>query len=276
MREQFFGRLPLRFFVDHFYRPEPGYVSNRLFVVGTTDAAWQRLGSPSALASPESVGRRLEKLKSRFGSDYFHPVEMEQALLSKSLRTVRLHALGSAGTNIARASYRFVKAQRIRARTEIVVHPDKVEPMEYAQIAAEEQRDGVLSLHTECAVYYELDRLFETRSTELVFASHYYMPLDGMQLATRSDSPVVTRRIASHPSPQGLVEPWVRDGAELVHASSNSHAAAMVLSGEADMCVTTASAVHSMDLKTVEDFGSPTMLFTLGTPLDTEQIRQLF
>jgi len=275
LREHFFAGRPMRFFVDQFYRPAPGFESNRLYIIGTTDQAWRELGSPATQASPSYKRDRLAKLKHQFGPNYLHPTEVEQALKSEAVERIRLHALGSEGTNIARATRQFVTAHALQDRAEVIVHPNRVEPLQYAQVAAEDVRSGVFPLHTECAVYYELDRMFDTRSSELVFAAHHYMPLDGMQLAARTDQPVEGGVIASHPSPKGLVRRWQREGSEVIAASSNTHAAAMVLAGEADMCVTTTSAAQAMNLATIEHFGSPLMMFTFGTPLNRNQIRDL-
>ena len=275
LRQQFFGGLALRFFVDHLYRPEDDHSSNRLFVVGTTRWAWTMTGAGSAQPSERVAQRRKKRLEERFGPLYLHAQDVERALKAPGVHKIKLHALGPEGTNIARACRHFVAALGIESRAEVVVHPNKVEPLEYAEIAARERREGVVPLHAECAVYYELDRLFETRRSELVFAAHLYLPLDGMQLAARQGSCVTTGTIASHPSPRGLARRWFQAGAEFVAASSNADAAMMVAAGEAEMCITTASASRALGLQTLEDYGSPTMLFTFGTPLGGRDIRRI-
>jgi len=61
----------------------------------------------------------------------------------------------------------------------------------------------------------------------------------------------------------------------VVKATSNSAAAQMVVTGEADACITTGSGLNETpSLVSRHVFGSPVWLFTIGTPLDQSQLQE--
>ena len=201
-------------------------------------------------------------------------------MTSPSVHRVRIHGLGPDGTNIARAC-RTLAAGLPPGLAEVVVHGRKVEPPEYARIAAAEARPGVLPLYVECAVFYGLCDLFAERPGEVVLAGHLYLPLDAMQIACRPERAARgldgrDLALASHPSPLGLASRMLDAGvARHRPASSNSDAAEMVRLGEADLCITTETAARLAGLFTLHAFGSPTMLFTIGASVDGDTLDAL-
>lgn len=274
-RDQFFGHPWFHFFADHHYRPCPNHQSPALFTVGTTAralAALALLHGPTAGATARAAEDRRQSMRLRHGEKFIDDALLSRVLRSCSGATIRLHSLGPEGTNIAKAGRLFLRRHGLEPESSIVVHERKVEPLEYAAIAASEAHDGILPLHMECAVFYDMHTLFAARRDEVVFAGHQYMPLDEMQIATRCRDvhqriPADRLVVASHPSPRGLARPLTMRGAELVTASSNSDAAVMVAEGRADACITTESARQRTGLETLHRFGCPMMLFTVGTPL---------
>lgn len=279
LKGRFFGHPRLLMFSDHHYVPSPDHESPRLFVVGTTRAGIDHLQPGSNRAAMEQRARRGESLRQRSNGRLVGPDRFGDILRSPAVRQIRIHGLGPAGTNIARCCEWLVQHEDVRGKSEVVIHGRKVDPMEYAEIAAREAGDGVLPLHVECAVYFALGELFSRRPREVVFANHYYLPLDGMQLAARPsfepsavcDGPL---RLASHPSPLGLVSPLLeRRIVANVTASSNSDAAEMVRLGEAETCITTETGARQSGLATLHRFGSPTMLFTVGASVANQVLQ---
>lgn len=278
LKEVFFRNPRFHLFADHVYVPERHCGPPALFTVGTTTRAFAHLlaSKPSLPGLETCRKQRHERLKVRFGSVFLSDMDVVETLQSAAVQEIRLHGLGPLGTNIAQCCEYFTETNGLTAKTNIIIHGSQFEPLQYANLAASEVRAGVIPLHVECAVYYGLNELYHSRHKEIVFASHYYMPLDEMQLAARSASPtkpVDELRVASHPSPVSLARPLFEAGARYVKASSNADAAKMVRSGDADVCVTTGSAADNMNLVKIHEFGCPTMLFTVGASVDTATLR---
>ena len=278
-RDLFFGHPWFHFFVDHHYRPCVYHQSPALFTVGTTAHVLSSLQPHwcSPAASARAVEERRLFMRRRHGKSHVDDAPLSHILRSSRGTTVRLHCLGPEGTNISKAGRLFLRRHGLDPDASLVVHGRSVEPLEYSAVAASEIDPQTLPLHMECAVFYDMHTLFMTRRDEVVFAGHQYMPLDEMQLATRSGAglratPSDRLVIASHPSPRGLARRLVECGAEIAIASSNADAAVMVAEGRADACITTESARGRSGLETFHRFGSPMMLFTIGTPLSARSL----
>lgn len=279
LRHRFFLHPEVVHFADfNMVRMPEDHGSLRLTTVGTSPSGIAALRRTSDERIESLVQARSANMKRVLGSDIFTYAELRKLLQGDKAGTINMHALGPTGTNIAQASASYLR-DHAEGRGEVIVHPNKVEPMRYAQIAAEERSASILPLHMECAVYYDMGRLFRDRVRETVFADQHNMPLDEMQLAAAvgTDLSALQRtiRIASHPSPIALVKPWLdAEAAKYIKASSNSDAADMVLRGEADACITTESGRRTRDLAKVHSFGSPVMMFTVGTPYSMQELHE--
>jgi hypothetical protein len=278
LNDRFFRNPDRVSFVDHQYVPHATHASPEIKTIGTTAHGLAAVNAVHVGSNLPWLQRcRAKALKAVCGAAMHSPMDMRSTLHSSGVEKIRIHALGPKGTNIQQVADQYVQLHGIGAKAEVIVHERGVEPMEYAEIAAKERMEGVLPLHIECAVYYHMAALYRKRANELVFADHHEMKLDTMQLAAQSSLPESRPlRLASHPSPVGLVHRWIESG-DAVHikASSNADAAAKVAEGGADCCITTESARRAHALQQLHSFGAPTMLFTLGTPCDTVDLERL-
>lgn len=284
-----FGQL----LMGHVYMPIANHQSPSIHVIGISNKGL-RILSESKPQPNESLIQEMARIRrnalagdllylrqeGRLSNDEFRNI-----LRSQSVRKIIAHALGPVGTNISQAMELYIKTVGVEGKTDLIVHPAGIEPMAYAEDAMKEVEEGVVPLHMECAVYYEMQRLFNQRRNEVVFADHQYMALDTMQLASvKPIEELAARgvmRVATHPSPKPLIDPWIESKpprAQWLKATSNAAAAQMVLSGEADACITTASSLNQEQAQTQglvsrHVFGSPIMFFTIATPLTQEQLR---
>lgn len=241
----------------------------------------------------EALEQKRSKRIKEFLGDILTATDVRRILQSSLVENIVLHALGPRGTNISQAAALYISRLGISHKAQVRIHDAGITPMEYAQIAAEETQTllsngrlpGKLHLHMECAVYNDMGKLYDQRAREAVFIDEQDMDLDTMQLGAavtieELQGVVAAQgsiRIATHPSPRSLILPWLDRGvATWVQASSNSAAARMVTNGEADACVTTASAVSLLSargIRTLHEFGSPNMIFTVASPLTHDQLR---
>lgn len=266
--------------MGHLYVPTANHKSPSLYAIGVANQGINILAR--SIVHTDDLGSIKKQMESRrrdiLGENLSNS-DFRRILQSPSVYKVIAHALGPKGTNISQAMEQYVKSLGIEGKTDLIVHPKGIEPMEYAEMARSEVEPGVIPIHMECAVYYDMAKLFDQRTNEVVFADHHYMPLDVMQLASITDIEELAAgrkmRIATHPSPKPLIDPWVNSGnAEWIKATSNSAAAQMVISSEADACITTGSGLReAQGLTSRHVFGSPIMLFTIATPLNQEQLR---
>lgn len=271
-----------------------------LYTIGITRHGIVVLDQSDATAqTTTSVAYREKKRSARIKAvvgDIITPADFHDILHSQQVKYVIIHALGPAGTNISQASHLYAERIGITGKTEVTIHGVGITPLDYAQIAADETRASLssgtlpetLHLHVECAVYNDMDRLYEERAEEAIFIDEQNMALDTMQLAAvvsmeELQNMVKSRgriRIATHPSPRSLVLQWIERGlVEWIQASSNSAAALMVAKGQADMCVTTASSVglltkHGREIHTLYEFGSPNMIFTIASSMTHKQLQR--
>ncbi len=264
--------------MGHLYRPEPQHESPMVHVVGISNQGLEIVNG-SRVESYEKLEREMAIRRSEvLGNTRVSNDEFRDILRSRSVRKIIAHALGPTGTNISQAMALYIRTQKVEEKTNLIVEPT-AEPMAYAEFALEEIADGVVPLHMECAVYYAEETLFNSRTGELVLGDHQYMDLDAMQLASIKPIEELAERgvmrVATHPSPKPLMDPWVDSGhAEWLKATSNAAAAQMVLSGEADACITTGSGLkEAPGLISRHMFGSPVMFFTVATPLNQAQLR---
>jgi len=288
LADRFFRHPEVVHFADHQYMPAEDRGTLMLHTVGTTAHGLQQLPRPStdlAALQRERSARAHELL----GDDLPTCYDIRDLLASDQVRRVRLHALGPRGTNIQQASEQYIDALGLQSKADLLVHPRGVTPVQYAEMARQDMAEGVVPLHMECAVYFGMANLYRQRvreNLELLLADHHYMPLDEMQLAgngalAREDDGML--RIASHGSPKPLVAPWIEGDAApavCIDATSNAAAADMVRGGEAELCITTESGrkggPDQSELTKAHSFGSPMMVFTLGTPYTLRDLRTRF
>lgn len=283
LKDRFFSHPEIVHFADVLYMHRSDHISPELLTVGTTAHGLSML-------APEKINQTMaQQVREKSMHDKlrltFTYADMRRVLHHRDFTSVRIHGLGPRGTNIEQVCHQYLKCNELDPATdsrisEPIIHEKGIEPPQYADIARDEKKErGVLPLHVECAVFYGMRDLYHGRVDELVFADHHPMPLDQMQLACRpgdEDRTISGKlRYASHPSPVQLAGPMLDAGdAQWVKASSNSHAAQMVRDGEADICITTEQGRQISGLHQLRNFGSPTMLFTIGTPYTPEELRR--
>jgi hypothetical protein len=285
LHERYFSTPGVVGFVDHQYIRDPdGADALALRTIGTTPHGLHQLETAQMPSIAHLRRERSDRMKKVVGTDIVTYEDFRQILASERVNRVRLHALGPQGTNIAQASAMYLHTLGIQQKSDLVVHPRGVTPMQYVEMAAADKENGVVPLHMECAVYFGMPDLYQQRvrqRAELLFADHQYMALDEMQLAARRGmSPNGHMpRVATHGSPKPLMRPWVngeQPSAKWVEATSNSAAADMVRADEVEYCITTESgrigAPVQEELEKVHSFGSPMMVFTLGTPYTQEEL----
>ncbi|MBI2442947.1 MAG: hypothetical protein HYV40_03495 [Candidatus Levybacteria bacterium] len=274
--------------MGHIYVPSENHQSPNVHCVGATKHSLDLLSEASVPEGESLIREMIERRKTLLNGTLSNE-DFRRILRSDSVRRIRAHALGPAGTNISQAMEEYVTALGITDKTDLIVHPKGIEPLAYAEQAREEVEEGVIPIHMECAVYYQMAELFNQRRDEVVFADHHDMLLDTMQLASAQPIDELAAsgvmRIATHPSPRPLIDPWLNAGrAEWMKATSNSAAALMVLDPEGtmapeerpDACITTGSGLtNAQGLHSRHVFGRPNMFFTIGTALNQAQLHEL-
>jgi len=123
-----------------------------------------------------------------------------------------------------------------------------------------------------CAVFYALNQLFFRNPDTYPFTFTFNYPLDNMQLCCRPEvreqfhtSKLFDWRVASHPSPEPLIDNALRGVVAVTKAYSNADAAKRCTDGEVEACITTAQAATIHGLTMIHEFGSPVMVFFAGT-----------
>ncbi len=277
-----FGQL----LMGHLYIPTPGHQSPSLYALGVANQGIEIIGNAKTQSDrqleEQMAMRRREALGSVLSNDDFRKI-----LQSGSVGKIIAHALGPVGTNISQAMEQYVRSLGVEGKTELVVHPGGIEPLAneknpvgYVDIARDQVEPGVIPIHMECAVYYRMGDVFKQKPNEVVFADHHYMPLDAMQLGSVREIEDLAAsgimKVTTHPSPRPLIDPWVKSGqAEWIKATSNSEAAKMVVARQADACITTGSGLEeAKGLVSRHIFGSPTMIFTIATPLAQRDLQR--
>lgn len=290
-----FGRVGFgELLVDSFPMPSRDTDATPILqCVGISRQGIQKLTRQHSSPNQNAEKHRSHILKQMMG-DIITPFEFQTILQSHRVEEVHIHALGPEGTNISQASRLYAKRLGIENKTNIIVYPAGITPLTYAQLATEATEaslrhtrvPSVVHLHVECAVYNNMGRLYKEKQTESVFIDTQNMPLDTMQLASKQTVDKLQNvaqmhshiRIATHPSPRPLINPWIDTGkAVWLEASSNSAAALMVLEGLADACVTTESTMQSLantGIQTLHKFGSPNMIFTVASPLSPTHLQK--
>lgn len=171
--------------------------------------------------------------------------------------------LGPAGTNMEQACKAWMCANGVCDKAEIVLCRTPEDALAQARLVTDE---GVVPTFWTCAVFYALNRLFFENPDVYPFAFQFPFALDNMQLCVRSEMQGqewdAHWQIASHPSPAPLVAGL---GNEVVLTTSNAKAAQLCAENVVEVCITTAQAAALHELVTVHEFGSPTMIFFVGT-----------
>lgn len=271
-----FGQL----LMGQLYRETPDHESPSLYVIGVANQGLDIIGKSPTVNDPTVTQKIALRRREILGNGNVDNEEFRDILKSSSVDKIIAHTLGPKGTNISQAMEQYIKSLSVEGKTEFIVHPKGVEPRVYAEMALKQVKDGVIPIHMECAVYYEMGALFDERPKEVVFADHHYMMLDAMQLASVKELEELAvgghMRIATHPTPRPIISGWEKQGvAQWIKATSNSAAAEMVMSGEADACITTGSSLAGKDrLVSRHMIGSPWMIFTIGTSLNQEQLKE--
>ena len=183
-------------------------------------------------------------------------------LRNNAFKEIRIFALGPEGTNISQAAYKWAEEEKILNKSKIILCDT---PEQEIELSMQMKEKGVLPIFALCAVYYDLCKVFFRHLENYTFLHHYYMQLDHMQLASKKynvDTLKKNATVAAHVSPSILLE-----GTEYVFikANSNSAAAKKCALGEVDACITTQRACEIYNLKTINEYGAPNMLFTFGT-----------
>lgn len=272
--------------MGHVYRTEVDHQSPSVHVVGIANQGLKLISGLNIQSNGQVAEGMALRRREILGEGHISNGDFKRLLQSQRVRKIIAHALGPAGTNISQAMEQYIKVLGLEGKTQLIIHPQGVEPLGnetnpvgYVDLASQQIEEGVIPLHMECAVYYREEELFRTRPNEVILADHHYMPLDAMQLASADPIEALVNRgimrITTHPSPRPLINPWVNSGmAEWLKATSNSAAAQMVLGGEADACITTASGLDKAPgLTSRHVFGRPWMFFTIATPLNQEQLK---
>lgn len=265
--------------MGHVYTPRRDHESPSVYVVGVANQGLEIMSRLPTQFVESLVQKMALRRREILGNDIVSNDDFRGILQSPSVRKIVAHALGPAGTNISQAMRQYIESLGIEEKTDLWIHPAGIEPMAYAEEARQEVEEGVIPIHMECAVFYDMAKLFNRRRNEVVFADHHYMELDTMQLASIKDveelaaSRVV--RIATHPSPRPLIKPWLGSHKAIwLKATSNATAAQMVVEGKADACITTAASLDEhQKLVSRHVFGSPIMFFNIATPLNQKQLR---
>ncbi|MBI2337924.1 hypothetical protein HYU95_01960, partial [Candidatus Daviesbacteria bacterium] len=185
-----FGQL----LMSQLYQPTSNHESPSLFVVGIASHGLDIISksplSTNQILKEEMTLRRREIL----GNDLITNEDFRHILQSSSVDRIIAHALGPNGTNISQAMEQYINLLGVAEKTELIVHPKGIEPRTYAEIASKQIRDGVIPIHMECAVYYDMGALFDERPEEVVFTDHHYMLLDAMQLASIIEIEELTKK----------------------------------------------------------------------------------
>lgn len=269
-------------FADHVSSKNPNHESLMLHTIGVSKQALEMV-LPLILNNSKSIEQLIDdrsaRIKAILGNDIIPYGYFRKMLKGNKVDYIPIHALGPQGTNISLVAREYVQRHLLDHKARCIIHPRGIEPLEYAELAKNDKQEGTVPIHVECAVYYDMKKLYEQRIFELVFIDYHYMLLDEMQLAVRQEFEMNLSRIpyilTSHPSPHGLIAPWEKSGiVKWIKAPSNSAASQMVQNGEADLCITTNSGRVDSNLEKVFSFGSPPMIFTFGTSLNKEEIKR--
>lgn len=186
---------------------------------------------------------------------------IEKFLVSKLIKEIHFFILGPEGTNTIQATKKWAKEKKINEKAKFTYCKTPEESIEKAKNI---KNKAIFPIFTTCAVYYEMNKLFFSNPDCFVFMHHCYMKLDNMQLASKEHVKQIPDSwlIASHPSPSFLVSK-LKNKIKLV--DSNAEAAKKCSNGEVDACITTETSRKIYNLKTLHNFGCPTMLFCFGT-----------
>jgi len=185
-------------------------------------------------------------------------------LVAKLMRLQASHyVLGPDGTNMVQACKAWTQENKLSERTKIVLCSTPEDSLVQARLT---KIDGVVPLFWTCAVFYALNQIFFRNPDIYPFLFSFNYKLDNMQLCVMSRLSEKEWcnewKIGSHQSPAPLVASLSN---LVVDATSNSEAARLCADGKFEACITTAQAAKIYGLAMVHEFGSPIMVFFIGT-----------
>lgn len=183
-------------------------------------------------------------------------------------RVVRIATLGPAGTSSQEAAGYLLRGLVGPAVTSEISLHDSFEK------AADEVKRGAASAVVVANAYACVNVLYMDDMLDLAVVFIQMTPPYGM--AARPDCPLPsTVRVASHPAPMpllpGLLPPIFHLGG-VIPASSTSHAADLVRTGEADLALTNATSVREQGLRFVSNTRPIKMLWSVFVRKDNEAV----
>lgn len=190
--------------------------------------------------------------------------DLANGLTHPRVEVIAHYVLGPKGTNMEQVCQAWNRARGVEDKAHIVLCSTPEESLDCARRMTD---PGVMPTFWTCAVYYKLNKLFFENPDTYPFLFCYSFPLDNMQLCVRKELAAAEFspdwRVASHPSPAPLVRRSITN--PVVGTTSNGQAAKLCAAGETEACITTAKAAALHGLVTFHEFGSPIMVFFVGT-----------
>ncbi|MDD5110122.1 MAG: hypothetical protein PHI63_02810 [Patescibacteria group bacterium] len=220
--------------------------------------------------------------------------DIVEALRADGVSEIRNFVLGPkvGMSSICQACQRWLIRTRLASKATVITGND---PVTYLAQALEVREVGVVPLFwTSPVLGNEKDLFFGPGAGTLMFWIVERMRLDGLQLAARPQNatsfvisalqtthrvPPDWRYITSHRSLQPLLLDVLRANRDLewVQAMSTGHAAELCAAKQVDACVCTEVMRQQYRLETLQEFGSPDMLFFGGlTPHGASVIRAAY
>ncbi|MCX6718114.1 MAG: hypothetical protein NTY81_00720 [Candidatus Staskawiczbacteria bacterium] len=216
----------------------------------------------------------------------FHNIEgvlcissVEATLRLQVIRKVVCCALGPLGNNIEQAAHLWLERLGIADKGEVVLRDTPEECLALARTITD---DGVVAVFWTCAVYAHENEFFFGNPDVYPFYFQQEIPLDEMQLTTRSEMKdliidgeiPIGWQVASHPSPAPLMND---SRAVVVLQNSNAAAAKICAEGGTELCITTEKARRIYGLVKIHSFGSPNMVFFGGiTQHGLDQLKKAY
>ncbi|MEP3295861.1 MAG: prephenate dehydratase [Pseudoruegeria sp.] len=177
---------------------------------------------------------------------------MNQNTQEFSIKKIR--TLGPTGTNCEAAARHWSTQHGLD--TDVELHDTLETAME---LTLTEEGTALLG----CVVYPDLHQLVFPHLSQMKLADVFLFDTFNMVLATRQGNQDF-QMVATHPAPQSLVN----SDYPIKLVSSNSEAAKICASGQADACITTLPAAKAQGLEIVRNFGTVPMGFTIHVRKD--------
>lgn len=189
------------------------------------------------------------------------PKDQHSESITDSYDWVRkVHTLGPAGTNCEKAALKWAALKCKKA--ELALH-------ESMKRAAEQVAACGCSVLLSVVAYPQLHSIIYEHIAQLGLLDVFIMKTDDMVLASvNGQMPTLCQ---THPAPEKLLPAQM----QRIYAASNAHAAAEVMAGRGDGCITTLAAAEHHGLKVVQTFGQVPMGFTIHGPLKHARCRDI-